>query len=98
MIIDIKIDFYNLLSYDDVGYIYKFIYVFEKGNYKFYIGNLLRYYEYFGDIKLEDDIIIKLLREFFVLIKVFKCIKLDVNFKIIFEDVFLRIINYNELI
>lgn len=98
MIIDIKIDFYNLSSYDDVGYIYKSTYVLEKGNYKFYIGNSSRHHEHFGDIKLEDDIITKLSRELSAPIKAFKRIKPDANFNITFEDVPLRTTNYNELI
>lgn len=97
-IIEIKIDLYNLASFDDIGYVFKSSFVLEKGLYKFYIGNSSRHHTQYGEIEIIDDIITHLSREISAPVKPFKRIKPDENYQIIYEDVPLRTTNYNETI
>lgn len=97
-LLEVKIDLFNLASYDDEGLIYKSCYVLEKGDYHFHVGTSIRDTQRFGEIEMRDDIITLKSEEISAPNEAFKRIKPDKAFNVTYHDVPLRQANYNERI
>lgn len=97
-LLEVKIDLFNLASYDDEGLIYKSSYVLEKGDYHFHVGTSIRDTKRFGEIEIKDDIITLKSEEISAPNEAFKRIKPDKEFNVTYYDVPLREANYNERI
>lgn len=97
-LLEVKLDLFNLASYDDEGLIYKSSYVLEKGDYHFHVGTSIRDTQRFGEIEMRDDIITLKSEEISAPNELFKRIKPDEDFNVTYHDVPLRQANYNERI